>query len=159
MPHRKASLWNQKQCLCRNWAQWKARAALINRLAPACVTQQEPDSFYNLPLSRQHRWIVSLLQPIKSQTLSKARTQQSPQHRGKKQELCLLSKQVFWSCHIPVLVARRKLVKSFLWRVSGYTVSSHTYRNNRVYTRYRNNWHQDLEYEYLRAHEDALTVE
>ena len=82
MPQRKASLSNQKQCLCRNWAQWKARAALINRLAPACVTQQEPGSFYNLPLSRQHRWIVSLLQPIKSQTLSKARTQQSPQHRG-----------------------------------------------------------------------------
>ena len=27
----------------------------------------------------------------------------------------MLSKQVFWSYHIPVLVARRKLVKSPLW--------------------------------------------
>ena len=55
MPQRKASLSNQKQRLCRNWAEQKARAALIHRLAPACMTQQDPGSFYNLPLSRRHR--------------------------------------------------------------------------------------------------------
>ena len=78
MPQRKASLSNQKQRLCRNWAQQTARAVLINRLAPACVTKQETGSLYNIPLSRR---IVSLLLPIKSQTLPKARTQQSSQQR------------------------------------------------------------------------------
>ena len=106
----KASLSNQKQCLCRNWAQWKARAALINRLAPACVTQQEPGSFYNLPLSRQHRWILSLLQPIKSQTESKDTTKSATQREEAK--LCLLSKEVFWSYHMPVLVARQKALQA-----------------------------------------------
>ena len=43
--------------------------------------------------------------------LPKARTQQSPQQR-EEAKLCLLSKQVFWSYHMPALVARRKPVKS-----------------------------------------------
>ena len=49
VPQRKASLPNQKQRLCRHWAQQKARAALIKRLAPACVAKQETGSFYNIP--------------------------------------------------------------------------------------------------------------
>ena len=80
---RKASLLNQKQRLCRNWAQQKARAALINRLLPGCMTKQETGS-YNIWLSRPHRWNVSLLLPTKSQTLPKARTQKR-RKREKKQ--------------------------------------------------------------------------
>ena len=114
MPQRKASLSNQKQRLCRNWAQQTARATLINRLAPACVTKQETGSLYNIPLSGSCGRIVSLLLPINSQTLPKARTQQSPQQR-EEAKLCLLSKQVFWSYHTTVLVARRKPVKFFFF--------------------------------------------
>ena len=66
-------------------AQQKARAALINRLAPACVTKQETGSFYTTPLSRRHRWSISLLLPNKSQTLPKAKdtTKSATERRSK----------------------------------------------------------------------------
>ena len=56
--------------------------------------------------------------------LPNARTQQSPQ--GKEEaKLCLLSKQVFWSYHMPVLVARRKPVE-FIFFFNAYNSSSKT---------------------------------
>ena len=110
MKQRKTSLLSQKQRLCRNWAPQQARAALKESLPPGCVTKQTTGSFHNIPVARLHRRILSLLLTTKSQTLLKARTQQSPQQReGAK--LCLVNKQVLWSYHMPVLVARRKRVK------------------------------------------------
>ena len=103
---RKPSLLNQKQRLCRNWAQQKARAAPMNRLPPGCVTKQETGS-YNTRLSRPLRWIVSLL--LADATESKDRKQLATERRSK---LYLL---VFWSYHMPVAVARRKLVKFFFF--------------------------------------------
>ena len=46
---------------------------------------------------------------IESKDTTKSATQR------KEAKLCLLSKQVFWSYHMPVLVARRKLVKFFFF--------------------------------------------
>ena len=105
---RKFSLLNQKQRLCRSWAQQQIRAALTRCLPPGCLTNQVMYS-YTTTLSHFHR-IVLLLLPTKSQTLPKAVTQQSPRQR-EEAKLSLLNKQVFWSYHTPVLVARRRHVK------------------------------------------------
>ena len=108
----KASLLNQKHCLCPNHTQQKARAAPTSHLPPGCVTEQETGN-YNVRLSHPLRWNVSLLLPTKSQTLLKASTPEKSETETRR-KLYLLNKQVFWSYHMPVPVCTTEACQIFL---------------------------------------------
>ena len=57
--------------------------------------------------------ITAAAHQVADATESKDTTKSATQREEAK--LCLLSKEVFWSYHMPVLVARRKPVKFFLF--------------------------------------------